>query len=517
MNTEITKTAENKDFKGIEELSDIFGLSVSETIEKLRTELTSLDEDTDEFNEIKELAKKLNPLAEVPVIDEILEQIKNLYTSFDERIENLNQERDANNKFYRVYKSMLYDIKYTDTYMFYANLITQCRIKFTDSVPTLGVYFDNGYNLAINLKFIERYSDNIVMGLLKHEMLHILGGHLLGRLENRKHRIWNYATDCSINQLIETKDLPNSHVSLKTIKDLTKNQNLEKEKQAEYYYDFLEKEDKNNQGANGNDGGNGNGNGNGSGNDNNESNDNENNNSQENKEAGTHNVWNKNKIPSDDLAKAMTREAIKKALDATKNNEKGRGSIPANIIEILDLFHDKAQLNWKQLLRRYQGIKKIDKRQSILKVNRRFMNRDDLRGKISNKTFTTSVIVDVSGSIADEFIYAGLSEIYHICKLTNSSLKVIQVDTEVKKVSDFDRKTKVFERSGKGGTYLYPGIQKAKELDSDVIIVITDGYIESVKDSWTEKPKHVIFLLDNNNVKIDYDYPQYYIKSFYEK
>ena len=498
----------------IKEISEKLGLSIPDTVEKIKTDISEFDESSDEFNEIKELGQSLNPLDSVENIDKTLEQIAEIHNNFDERIENINQEYNSNNKFYRVYKSMLYDIKYTDTYMFYANLITQCRIKFTDSVPTLGVYFDNGYNLAINLKFIERYSDNIVMGLLKHEMLHILGGHLLGRLENRKHKIWNYATDCSINQLIETKDLPNSHVSLKTIKDLTKNQNLEKEKQAEYYYDFLEKEDKNNQGANGNDGDNGNGNGNGSGNDNNESNDNEN---QDNKESGTHNVWNKNKIPSDDLAKAMTREAIKKALDATKNNEKGRGSIPANIIEILDLFHDKAQLNWKQLLRRYQGNKKIDKRQSILKVNRRFMNRDDLRGKISNKTFTTSVIVDVSGSIADEFIYSGLSEIYHICKLTNSSLKVIQVDTEVKKVSDFDRKTKTFERSGAGGTYLYPGILKAKELDSDVIIVITDGYIESVKDSWTEKPKHVIFLLDNNKVKIDYNYPQFYIKSFNEK
>ena len=501
MNTEITKTAENKDFKGIEELSDIFGLSVSETIEKLRTELTSLDEDTDEFNEIKELAKKLNPLAELPVIDEILEQIKNLYTSFDERIENLNQEYNSNNKFYRVYKSMMYDSKYSDKYMFYAHLITQCRIKFTDSVPTLGVYYDNGYNLLINLKFIERYSDVVVMGLLKHEMLHILGNHLTERVEDRVIKTWNYATDCAINQLIDKDNLPKNHISYDYVKNATQNQSLLKEKEAEYYYEELKKSDKS---------------GGGSGDDEQE-NGGQGGQSNQDNESGTHEIWNRNNIPSDDLFKSLTREMIKKAVDTTNLTDTGRGSIPCNISEILNLFNNKSQLNWKQLLRRYQGNKKIDKRQSILKVNRRFMNRDDLRGKISNKTFTTSVIVDVSGSIDNDFIYAGLSEIYHICKLTNSSLKIIQVDTEVKKVSDFDKSTKTFERSGAGGTYLYPGVLKAQELKTDVLIVITDGYIESVKDSWTEKPKHVIFLLDNNNVKIDYDYPQYYIKSFYEK
>lgn len=486
----------------IKEISEKLGLSIPDTVEKIKTDISEFDENSDEFNEIKELGQTLNPLDSIENIDKILEQISEIHNNFEEKIENINQEYNSNNKFYRVYKSMMYDSKYSDKYMFYAHLITQCRIKFTDSVSTLGVYYDNGYNLLINLKFIERYSDVVVMGLLKHEMLHILGNHLTERVEDRVIKTWNYATDCAINQLIDKDNLPKNHISYDYVKNTTQNQNLLKEKEAEYYYEELKKSDKS-------DGGSGGGNSQGgNGGQDNQDNDNE---------SGTHEIWNRNNIPSDDLFKSLTREMIKKAVDTTNLTDTGRGSIPCNISEILNLFNNKSQLNWKQLLRRYQGNKKIDKRQSILKVNRRFMNRDDLRGKISNKTFTTSVIVDVSGSIDNDFIYAGLCEINSICKLTNSSLKIIQVDTEVKKVSDFDKSTKTFERSGAGGTYLYPGVLKAQELKTDVLIVITDGYIESVKDSWINKPKHVIFLLDNNKVKIDYNYPQFYIKSFNEK
>jgi predicted metal-dependent peptidase len=129
---------------------------------------------------------------------------------------------------------------------------------------------------------------------------------------------------------------------------------------------------------------------------------------------------------------------------------------------------------------------------------RRFNNRPDLKGSTKDRKFTLVVGVDISGSMSTKEIMAGLSEIHHICKLTKTNMKLIQIDTEVHDIQTFDDKTKLFERKGAGGTYMgdCPKYIKDKKIECDALVMISDMYIEDVStdDIWKSWKKRTIWL-----------------------
>ena len=132
--------------------------------------------------------------------------------------------------------------KYAPNYLFYGHMIGQCRVVFdTDMKAPAGVNFmHDHFNLYINpndtwveadpaklasakhkpqtrqtpegkteicLKGFNSYTLEQRLGILKHEMLHILYNHMR-RKGDRDHQGFNIASDCAINQLIERNHLP---------------------------------------------------------------------------------------------------------------------------------------------------------------------------------------------------------------------------------------------------------------------------------------------------------------------
>jgi predicted metal-dependent peptidase len=196
----------------------------------------------------------------------------------------------------------------------------------------------------------------------------------------------------------------------------------------------------------------------------------------------------------EELARSTMEKMIKDAMD------KSRGNLPSNISELLDLWTKKAKISWKRVLKKIVSSKKGSKIQTIKRRDRRQPQRKDIKGK---KTFydqpNVIAIVDISGSMGDEEIFEGLSEIAEVCRVTGSNLKLIQVDTAASEIEDFDPKKKTWERKGCGGTYIAEGIKKAmdEKLPSDVAIVITDAYIEDVTTDqyWNKYKKPVLWLL----------------------
>ena len=117
-------------------------------------------------------------------------------------------------------------------------------------------------------------------------------------------------------------------------------------------------------------------------------------------------------------------------------------------------------------------------------------------------------MLDVSGSMSDEEIIYGLTEIKAIAEKAGAGVTIIQVDTEPKIVEDFDPKSKTFSRRGSGGTFMSPALTKIVEdkIRCDVIVNITDGYIESNFDAVERMPRvPYIFLVtqDKDNLAID--------------
>lgn len=407
-------------------------------------------------------------------------------------------------KFEEALKSML-NGSAKERYCFYASMILACDIEYSENIPTLGVRFDEKllkYNLAINLEFFNKLTDVQRLGVLKHEMLHILNGHTTIRMpDNCIPEAWNAATDCAINQMISKSDLPKPNINIDSFRTHIDKNALEN-MNAEYYYDLiLIKLDNSNSSGSSSDSDSSNNQDNQDNQDNsgNQGNQNEqqgSNNSQmsglSKKSFDSHKDWKQSK-EFQNVVKEITSKMIDKAIQQTM---KSNGTLPNDIDEYINLFSNKSILNWRQLLRKYTGNKRVGRISTIMRKSKRFPTRDDLRGYQKDRTFDCLVVLDVSGSMSDKEIMDGLNEIHHICKLTNSKLKLVQVDTEVHSVEEFTKKTKLFNRKGNGGTILQDGIDV--NVKRDLTILITDGCCEDVK-----MPKQSMILITNGG---DEDY-----------
>ena len=402
--------------------------------------------------------------------------------------------------------NMFSHINFSRTYLFYANLIGQCSVKMNTSINSpAGVLFrDDHYELFINPNEFDILPLEQRLGILKHEMLHILNGHV-NRQKERVHKPWNYATDCAINQLIERSHLPDYGIFPDTLIPGAK---VPENKSSEQYYDLIKNEMENQdnkcqkcngtgeeQDADGkshqcsecNGSGEEPGTPEGSG---------------RGKLLDDHSLWGQSE-GSEELQKDITKNMIEKSISET---QKSQGIIPNGISGFLEIHSRKSELNWKKVLRGIVGNKKVGKRSTIMRSDRRFPQRTDLRGKTKDRMFNLLVVSDVSGSVSDTALLALWGEVQHICDITKTAVDLIQVDSNPFPPEKLEKKTKLIERKAQGGTVLSPALETAKKhkLDFQAIVVTTDGYIsDSDAQRFLDTGKKVIWLIEKEGKILD--------------
>jgi predicted metal-dependent peptidase len=219
--------------------------------------------------------------------------------------------------------------------------------------------------------------------------------------------------------------------------------------------------------------------------------------------------WESAKEVDEELLNDVTSNMIEKSIS------KSKGYTPSQLDEFLKLCSNKAVVNWRQVLRKYTGKKRANTRQTIKKRNRRFPGRPEVKGKTKDYTYEVAVIADVSGSVTDEELYKGLSEIQEICRLTDSDLTLVQVDSEAYEPEKFSAKQTTWKRKASGGTVLYPGVEKLKEhkVNYDVLIVITDnGVWGDDIDNFNSHKKPTMWLsTQEGTLDLDSHIRQFYI------
>ena len=383
--------------------------------------------------------------------------------------------------------AMFSNIEYRTDYLFYAHMIGQCSIKIVDDLPSCaGVAFSvDHYNLYINPAKFDEFTLVERLAILKHEMLHILYGHL-DRKEDRVHMPWNIASDCALNQQINPDHLPKVGVTPETLGAQIK-KTVPKNQSSEFYYDFLQEEiknqqqnkEKNQEKSDGEDDGDGGGQ------------------SLEDMAQGmdNHDIW-KESIGDEDLQKDMTKKMIDKSQVETI---KSKGTVPNQCSDWLEMFSRKSEVDWRKVLRGITGNKRVGKRSTIMRTDRRFPHREDLRGKTRDRMFNLLVIADVSGSMSDVALLKTLAEVQHICTMTRSDVDLIQIDTQAYKPEKLGKKTKLIDRKGNGGTMLSPALDMAKnhKIDYNAIVVLTDGGLWGNDiDLFKKTGKKVIWLIE---------------------
>ena len=358
---------------------------------------------------------------------------------------------------------------------FYGFILAKCRIQVNKNFPTLGVSFsDDVYTLTIGPKILE-WNLNECIGTYIHETRHILGLHVFRKGE-RDHELFNVATDISINPLID--NLPKEGLFPIDYK-------LPDNKSAETYYELLKKKQ--------------------------EEQEKEKQEAADNGEPwdgpsdGTPDLTGLDQDPQtldvhtacdgdlEELAKSTAENMVKEAMSQTK------GDLPGDMDKILDLLKRKPVISWKKELRRILSSRNGSKVETIKRKNRRFPHRADLRGRKVHKDKPIVIVgVDTSGSMDDNDVLKGLVEINEVIKNVGE-LKIIQIDTNIKDVEDFNRSTfKRFHRHGYGGTYMgaCPKHIQDKRLKCDVLIMISDMMIEDIPSdkNWKEFKKPVLWL-----------------------
>lgn len=357
---------------------------------------------------------------------------------------------------------------YSDEYIFYACMVSKCNIYFIDDLNSpAGVSFNDSYNLYINLNLFKEYTLIERMAILKHEMLHILNGHLLYRNENKKLKNWNIATDCSINQLINNQHLPKNCITPDYIEKEI-NIKIKRQEPSEYYYEILNNlKDE-----------------------------------YEFKDVDKHSTWELNSSESSkEIQKEITKNMIEESMQDSMNIV---GKYPNNCSNWLKLYSNKSQINWKLELK--NNLKISTKLPTIYKRNRRLPNRIDLKGSKRNKKNNILYIIDSSGSVNNKDFKELNSEIINLCKQINKEIISIQVDSEASEPEILTKNSNKIERKRDAGTFLSKGLEKADEhkLDYDTVIVSTDGYLMTDDiENFKKIKKKVIFLISKKGT-VDY-------------
>jgi len=212
-------------------------------------------------------------------------------------------------------------------------------------------------------------------------------------------------------------------------------------------------------------------------------------------------------------AEQFTRRIVS---ESKRSFSKDRGKLPSYITELISELLEPPKLPYYELIKKLVVGSRFTKfKVSPTRINRKrtyaiaLADKEDIvpilpfPGKTRDFSFNIVVLLDTSGSMSKDEIKEGLSSVKDIIQHDRYCLTtVLEVDTEikkeyvVKKVDDIQFKIK-----GRGGTILGPGLFRAKELDCDVCLAFTDGYVENINAYPREKlPKRMIWVVSKQGV-----------------
>ena len=389
---------------------------------------------------------------------------------------------------------------------FFAALSRRIEKRESNAIPTAAVRVNPDtaqIEMMYNSGFFEGLSDAERKGVLIHEFYHIIFEHLTGRMHDKAKenmRLWNIATDLSINCLIGKDKLPEAGLfpGSGPFAHLPENQT------AEWYFSKLYKEEEEGEGKGegGNDEGEGEDQSGGPGDPGEK---------QEGSGSGSgggspyedldsfdsHDEWGKADATTQEMAKERIKDALKDA--ANEGAQKGWGSVSGACRKaIIDRL--ATVIDWKKMLRYFvKTSQRADKSTSMKRINRRYPYIH--AGRKTNRTANIAVSIDQSGSVDDRMLAAFFSELNKLAGI--AEFTVIPFDTEVAKDKVYVWKKgekKKTERVLSGGTCFNAPTEYVNARNFDGHIVLTDMYAPKPKSSKCQR----MWMTDKNGAARPY-------------
>ena len=355
--------------------------------------------------------------------------------------------------------------------------------KKPGNVPTAGVRVneDGHFEMIYSPEFFDGLTDTQRTGVLVHEFYHLVFEHVTGRLPDELagvmqsqtptaeqmnlFKLWNIATDLSINYHIGADKLPEGCC----IPGGTMFEDMPGDMSAEWYYarllEKIEEQAKNENDDNGGDSG--------------ESDDNSPGGNFDPNNAGqfdSHGEWGQGEATAEqqaamDIAKERLKEALKDAANEASTRSWGSvsGSCRKEIMERIT-----SRVDWRKMLRYFvKTSQRADKRSTPKRLNRRYAYVHP--GRKVNRTANIAVSIDQSGSVSDTMLAAFYGELNKLASL--ATFTVIPFDTRVAEDKVYVWKkgeNRKRERVMYGGTDFNPPTEYVNQRNFDGHIVLTD-------------------------------------------
>lgn len=338
---------------------------------------------------------------------------------------------------------------------FFGSILLRRPMEATDEIPTACVTSEGA--IKYNPQFVERMDFEELLFLLAHEAMHVALGHL-PRMKDRDHKLWNYACDAVINDLLEAEGIGRpiiGGVKMRGAKNRT----------AEEIYEELKQKPPQNRGRKGSSGDGQGGSTQGQG----------------TAAAGTED------LRQEELDKYATSadvsEAVAKAKQELAQAAQGArlsGKLSGAVSQLVDKTLS-TKVPWRSVLERHM-TSKADQHRSWSRPNKRYMPRHYLPRRERLPAMGKLVVgIDVSGSVTDEEIarYLGaVNEIIEVCP--PEEIYVVYATTRVEHVDRYGREDypiKPTPSGSRGGTDLRCIMRwmEKEDVDADLAVVFTDG------------------------------------------
>ncbi len=387
---------------------------------------------------------------------------------------------------------------------FYGLFLISLNKEESNRIPTACVSL-NGINvqLTINPEYWEKQDPATRIGILKHELLHIVFFHLQNHTLFPDRELGNIACDLEINQYVNKEYKGPSWEGLEI--DKYPELALPPFAGSKKYYELLQKANnqrqKNKKGQSQDQGQDGDpgqgqpgqgqpgqgqpgqggkpskGSGKGTPADNSKLWDVYDAMKNGQKSIHSHDLWKEfDKQGMSEADKKLIQKQIDHQIKAIlDNNEKGRGLAPSELKEYVDGLYDTAEpvINWKSYLRRFVGTSnKSYTKKSRRKYNKRFSENPAIKIKYKK---TILIARDTSGSTSAQDHIEFWSEIHHIHK-TGVKIMVLDADASCHNIFEYKGKAPI-ELTGRGGTDFDPAIIYYNEHRKEyhAFIYLTDG------------------------------------------
>ena len=338
---------------------------------------------------------------------------------------------------------------------FYAHLLSGLVKRVGDLVPTVavGLHQEEQLVLHVNPEFWNQLpSSEQRQGVLQHELLHIVFGHLFLGDKYPHRQIFNIAADLVVNQYIDQARLPEGALRLGHFLDLQ----LEAEREVSYYYyALLQLHRLGDTGADAQllkkwlNGG-------------------------AEEALALHQLWpgvqRLSRAQQDNLRQNV--EGVVQAV-CRKVGEYGIGLLPSALQTHLQRLTTRPQtLNWRRVLRLFAASSAVTTvHNTIRRPSRRYGTLPGSKVQPQQKIL---VAIDTSGSVADADLNRFFEEIYQLWR-QRAEIKVVECDVSIRRVYDY-RGLHPQQVEGRGGTSFDPPIQYANyNYRPDAIVYFTDG------------------------------------------